>query len=220
MRTKHLALGLLVAVPMMVVGQVADAKVKDQSRNTSEVNVVEAWFDFEDGGSYARGNVGVYETAQGTFIGWLQMERGGACLDGDEPPWWYENFQSFEDGSGNLPTDQFVIEQRNAGAYVLGDIKVGYGGNDCEGVDFGGEATLTVEIDLVSNGVRVRSTETNSAAGPDFSSTSRYTFSGMGANGTMAWWFTPPPGEEPDAETYNVEGRIGTAKSSDSNRSG
>lgn len=209
MRTKHLALGLLVAVPMMVVGQVADAKVKDQSRNTSEVNVVEAWFDFEGDGFQVNGQLGAYETAHGPVIGWLNMYRHWDCGADDF-------FQSFEEPGVAV----IEIARRNESATVTGEIFGWWDGTNCGGEIGGQEVWVHVDLALSSNGVRVRSTETNSEAGPDFSSTSRYTFSGMGANGTMAWWFTPPPGEEPDAETYNVEGRIGTAKSSDSNRSG
>ncbi|HSH10351.1 MAG TPA: hypothetical protein VLA10_01080, partial [Ilumatobacter sp.] len=121
-------------------------------------------------------------------------------------------FESFEEPGVAV----IEIARRNESATVTGEIFGWWDGTNYGGGIGGQGVSVHVELALSSNGVRVRSTETNSEAGPDFSTTSRYTFSGMGANGTLT--LDGDPFGEP--LVIDVEGRIGTAKSSDSNRSG
>lgn len=220
---KKAMIGVLLAAPMMLVGQIADAgpKPSDQSRSSSTYNVVMADFRSESEGQYTHGHVEAYETASGAFVGYFDMNGGGVCNDNGTPEdpnddFYYDFwFQTQDEGGDPYPADVFTIGKRNSTARVEGNVRVNFQFNvpeECGGGD-GGEMEIYVVIDLESNGLRIRDTQFNSAAGPDFSSRDRYTFSGSGGFGFVDLFY----GEGVEM-TFDADGRMGTAKSTNSNR--
>ena len=219
MRKYRAVIGVLVFALMLAMGQTADAaKVKDrhQSRDTSTFEVVAA--DFGDENTWGR--VEAYRTADGAFVGYLELNGQWLCDEGDpENPEddLYGNFSymTFEEGYEPVPADAFSIGRKNSSAHVAGAVYVGFGFDDpCAGEGGGGDTELYVEIDLTSNGLRIRESSTSTAAGPDSQTTDKYSFSGTGATGTVVIW---EGGDQ--LFSFDADGRIGTAKNTSTSRS-
>lgn len=217
MNMRKAMVAVLVAAPMMLVGQAADAKVKDQSRDVSTVNVVGAQF----GDDEVQGDLEAYETASGTFIGYFRLDGSLVCEVGDpEDPnddlYFYYSYATFDDGSNIEEAREFTIGRRNSTAFVDGSVRVQVNVDDqCNGEGDSFEADVDVTIDLASNGARIRQSNTLTITDPDSTMTEKYSFAGSGATGTVTVVY---PGDDP--VIFDADGRIGTAKSTSTNRNG
>lgn len=220
MRRYRAVIGVLVFALMLAMGQTADAaKVRDrqQSRDTSTFKVVAA--DFGDENNW--GHVEAYQTADGAFVGYLDWQGQLLCDEGDpanpdDDLYLNFSYMTFEEGYEPLPAREFSIGKRNSHARVVGNVIVGYGFDDqCAGDGGGDETRLRVVIDLESNGVRIRESNTSTAAGPDSQTTDKYSFAGKGATGFVRF-----VDEDGVRTQFAADGKIGTAKNTSTSRSG